>query len=176
MPPRPDHSRQVPSSARGQCPIEARMGGWGTPSLKAASAIHALPRYAWSRPSAAVARRRRSLLLAIRCASRCKTKTAIRSSARSSRWWSAAMTDLPILHGYWRSSAAYRVRIALSLKGIPSRSAFVHLRQGEQRSATHRALNPAGLVPVWEEPNGICLSQSLAIIEYLDELYPEPPL
>jgi maleylacetoacetate isomerase len=82
----------------------------------------------------------------------------------------------PILHGYWRSSAAYRVRIALNLKGVAVRSAPVHLRQGEQRSPAYRALNPAGLVPVWEEANGLSLSQSLAIVEYLDETYPEPPL
>jgi maleylacetoacetate isomerase len=86
------------------------------------------------------------------------------------------LRDLPILHGYWRSSAAYRVRIALNLKGIAARPAFVHLRKGEQRSAVHYALNPAGLVPVWEEGEGLRLTQSLAIIEYLDELHPEPPL
>lgn len=80
------------------------------------------------------------------------------------------------LHGYWRSSAAYRVRIAVALKGLSPRQAFVHLRKGEQRGDVHRALNPSGLVPVWEEADGVALSQSLAIIEYLDETHPEPPL
>jgi maleylpyruvate isomerase len=85
--------------------------------------------------------------------------------------------DSPILHGYWRSTAAYRVRIALALKGIAARQAFVHLRRGEQRSEAFRdGLNPAGLVPVWEEADGVRLTQSLAIIEYLDEIHPEPPL
>jgi maleylpyruvate isomerase len=80
------------------------------------------------------------------------------------------------LIGYFRSSAAYRVRIALNLKGQVAEHAFVHLRKGEQSGPAHRALNPAGLVPVWCEPEGFTLSQSLAIIEYLDEIFPEPPL
>ena len=80
------------------------------------------------------------------------------------------------LYGYFRSSAAYRVRIALNLKGLKIEQAFVHLRKGEQRSAAHHTLNPAGLVPVWREPDGFTLSQSLAIIEYLDETHPDPPL
>jgi maleylacetoacetate isomerase len=89
------------------------------------------------------------------------------------------MQDLPpepCLFGYWRSSAAYRVRIALNLKGIAAKQISVGLVTGEQRSAEHRARNPAGLVPVWREPDGFTLSQSLAIIEYLDEVYPEPRL
>lgn len=86
------------------------------------------------------------------------------------------MREPPILHGYWRSSAAYRVRIALNLKGLSARQAFVHLRKGEQRSEDHLALNPAGLVPVFEEADGFVLTQSLAILEYLDERYPDPPL
>jgi maleylpyruvate isomerase len=80
------------------------------------------------------------------------------------------------LYGYFRSSAAYRVRIALNLKGLATEQAFVHLREGEQRSASHRALNPLGLVPVWRETSGFTLCQSLAIIDYLDETYPQPPL
>lgn len=89
------------------------------------------------------------------------------------------MQDLPsepCLFGYWRSSAAYRVRIALNLKGIHARQVPVQLQAGEQKIAEHRARNPAGLVPVWREPDGFTLAQSLAIIEYLDELYPDPPL
>ncbi len=81
----------------------------------------------------------------------------------------------PILYGYWRSSAAYRVRIALNLKGITATAAPVDLRQGEQRGQAYRAMAPAGLVPMWEEP-GFRLGQSLAIIAYLDERYPDPPL
>ena len=81
-----------------------------------------------------------------------------------------------LLTGYFRSSAAYRVRIALNLKGLSPRRAFVHLRKGEQRRPEHLALNPAGLVPVWREADGFTLNQSLAIIDYLDETYPEPPL
>ena len=61
-------------------------------------------------------------------------------------------SPLPILHGYFRSSAAYRVRIALNLKGIAVEHAFVHLRRGEQRGDAYRALNPTGLVPYWQEP------------------------
>jgi maleylacetoacetate isomerase len=81
-----------------------------------------------------------------------------------------------ILIGYYRSSAAYRVRIALNLKGLTAKQAFVHLRKGEQQSEAHRAINPACLVPVWREPDGYTLSQSLAIVDYLDETFPEPPL
>ncbi|MEJ1156964.1 maleylacetoacetate isomerase [Prosthecomicrobium sp. N25] len=84
------------------------------------------------------------------------------------------MSD-PLLIGYWRSSAAYRVRIAVALKGLEPRHAYVHLRKGEQRGADYRARNPAGLVPMWED-DGLSLAQSLAIIEYLDEKYPGPPL
>ncbi|MCF3945149.1 maleylacetoacetate isomerase [Acidiphilium sp. AL] len=82
----------------------------------------------------------------------------------------------PSLYGYFRSSAAYRVRIALNLKNVPAETVSVHLRKGEQRGGAHLALNPAGLVPVWREDDGFTLGQSLAIIEYLDELHPEPPL
>jgi maleylacetoacetate isomerase len=79
------------------------------------------------------------------------------------------------LYGYFRSSAAYRVRIALNLKGLVADQAYVHLRKGEQHGEAHRLLNPTGLVPVWRE-EGFTLSQSLAILEYLDETYPAPPL
>lgn len=80
-----------------------------------------------------------------------------------------------VLHDYWRSSAAYRVRIALSLKGLAYRSVTVDLAAGEQRGAGFRALNPLGLVPLLEV-DGQAITQSLAIIEYLDALFPEPRL
>ncbi len=81
------------------------------------------------------------------------------------------------LHSYWRSSAAYRVRIALGLKGLDWRTAGVHLVRdgGEQHTAAYRRLNPQGLVPTLETEQHV-LTQSLAIIEYLDECHPEPPL
>lgn len=81
----------------------------------------------------------------------------------------------PALYGYFRSTAAYRVRIAANLKGIDPRHRHVHLRKGEQNQAFYRSVNPAGVVPYWVEP-GFELAQSLAIIDYLDETYPEPPL
>jgi maleylacetoacetate isomerase len=80
-----------------------------------------------------------------------------------------------ILHGYWRSSAAWRVRLALGIKGLAFEQVAVNLVQGDQRSAAHLALNPQGLVPVLEV-EGVALTQSLAIIEYLDEQHPDPPL
>jgi maleylacetoacetate isomerase len=79
------------------------------------------------------------------------------------------------LYGYFRSSAAFRVRIALNLKGLDYESAFIHLRHGDQRAADFLAVNPQGLVPALEI-DGHTLIQSLAIIEYLDEIHPEPPL
>jgi maleylpyruvate isomerase len=81
----------------------------------------------------------------------------------------------PCLYGYWRSSAAYRVRIALNLKRITARQVSVQLQLGEQTRDEHRARNPATLVPVWCEADGFTLAQSLAIIDYLDEIYPDPP-
>lgn len=79
------------------------------------------------------------------------------------------------LHGYFRSSAAFRVRIALELKGIAYENAFVHLRKGHQRSPGYLGLNPQGLVPMLEDgPHA--LTQSLAIVEYLEETHPVPPL
>jgi len=80
------------------------------------------------------------------------------------------------LHGYFRSSAAYRVRIALNLKGLPAEHLSHHLRKGEQRDPAFLAINPQGLVPALEGDAGEVLTQSLAIIEWLDETYPEPPL
>lgn len=79
------------------------------------------------------------------------------------------------LYGYWRSSTAYRIRIALNLKGLEAEQHFVNLREGEQHGGAHRRLNPLGRVPVLVDGD-ITLTQSLAILEYLDERYPEPPL
>ena len=81
-----------------------------------------------------------------------------------------------ILHGYFRSSAAYRVRIALNLKGLEAERRFVHLRKNEQRAPGFLAVNPQGLVPALVLDDGTALTQSLAIIEYLEERHPAPPL
>src|SRR5690348_5171018 len=81
----------------------------------------------------------------------------------------------PIFYEYWRSSAAYRVRIALKLKGIDYESRPVDLREGAQNGADYRAVNPQGLVPMLEI-DGHRLTQSLAIITYLDLILPDPPL
>ena len=82
------------------------------------------------------------------------------------------------LYTYWRSSAAYRVRIALELKGLAYESIPIHLVRngGEQLRASYRALNPSAAVPALELTGGAILTQSLAIIEYLDEVHPEPRL
>jgi maleylpyruvate isomerase len=84
-------------------------------------------------------------------------------------------SDDAVLYGYFRSTAAYRVRIALGLKGLSAQHRFVHLRKGEQAERAYRCINPAGLVPYWID-NDLHLAQSLAIIEYLDETHPDPPL
>lgn len=80
-----------------------------------------------------------------------------------------------VLYDYWRSSAAYRVRIALNLKRIAYRSVPIDLRLGEQGGADYTARNPQGLIPGLEI-DGHLLTQSLAIIDYLDRTRPEPPL
>ena len=79
------------------------------------------------------------------------------------------------LHTYFRSSAAFRVRIALNLKGLAYDAAFVHLPKGEHRAPAYCALNPQALVPTLEDA-GQLLTQSLAIIEYLEETRPQPAL
>ncbi|NNN98066.1 maleylacetoacetate isomerase [Vibrio sp. B1-2] len=78
------------------------------------------------------------------------------------------------LYGYWRSSAAYRVRIALHLKALDYQSIAIHLVKegGVQHSTEFSALNPSELIPVLED-NGHCITQSLTIIEYLDDQYPQ---
>lgn len=81
-----------------------------------------------------------------------------------------------ILHGYYRSTAAWRVRIALNLKGLAAEHRFHHLRRGEQRSPSYLRLNPQGLLPTLETDDGAVLTQSLAICEWLDETYPAPKL
>ncbi|MFL6817539.1 MAG: maleylacetoacetate isomerase [Bradyrhizobium sp.] len=79
------------------------------------------------------------------------------------------------LHGYFRSSASYRVRIALNLKGLSAEHLAHHLRKGEQRDPAYLAINPQGLVPTLEDRDAV-ITQSLAIIEWLEETHPEPPL
>lgn len=81
-----------------------------------------------------------------------------------------------ILHGYFRSSAAYRVRIALGLKGVSVEHIFRHLRRGEQRAPDYLRLNPQGLLPTLVLDDGRAITQSLAILEWLEETHPEPPL
>ena len=80
-----------------------------------------------------------------------------------------------ILHGYWRSGAAYRTRIALALKGLAYRQQGVDLRTGAQRSEAFVALNPQGMVPALEV-DGIVLTQSPAILEWLEDAHPAPAL
>jgi len=81
------------------------------------------------------------------------------------------------LYGFFRSSASYRVRIALNLKGVPYEQLPIHLRRGggEQFGASYKAINPQALVPALED-GGRVLIQSLAIMEYLNERFPQPPL
>jgi len=78
------------------------------------------------------------------------------------------------LYGYWRSSATYRVRIALALKNLDYDYEPVNLLKGEQQSPAYLAKNPVGLVPALETSEGALIIQSIAIIEYLEETYPDP--
>ncbi len=82
------------------------------------------------------------------------------------------------LYTYFRSSAAYRARIALNLKGIPYEMVSIHLTRGggQQHGAEYRAVNPQGRVPALALDGGETLIQSLAIMEYLEEVFPSPPL
>ncbi|MFV0544080.1 MAG: maleylacetoacetate isomerase [Marinicella pacifica] len=82
------------------------------------------------------------------------------------------------LYSYWRSTAAYRVRIALNLKGLSYETKAIHLVKdgGEQHSDAYRGVNPQGLVPSLVTAEGDVITQSMAIMEYLDELQPEPAL
>src|SRR5579862_1141469 len=100
-------------------------------------------------------------------------------SARQRALPAAAAAEYPggamKLYGFFRSSAAFRVRIALNLKKLDYDAAFIHLRRGEQSGPEFRDVNPQGLVPALEI-DGERLIQSLPIIEYLDERHPEPPL
>ena len=80
------------------------------------------------------------------------------------------------LHGYFRSAASWRVRIALGLKGLTATQVFHHLRRNEQCAPAYLAINPQGLVPALETDDGVVITQSMAIIEWLDETHPNPPL
>lgn len=83
------------------------------------------------------------------------------------------------LFGYYLSSAAYRIRIALNLKGLDHELVSLKLRAGEHKDEEYKALNPQGLVPALAlsgAASGTVLGQSMAILEYLDEVYPKPPL
>ena len=86
------------------------------------------------------------------------------------------MADTLTLYSFWRSQAAYRVRIALSLKRLPFELRIVDLLKGEQHLPEYRAVNPEGLLPALLEGNEPPLVQSLAMIEYIEEKHPEPPL
>ncbi|AMO24831.1 maleylacetoacetate isomerase [Ramlibacter solisilvae] len=80
------------------------------------------------------------------------------------------------LYNYFRSSASFRVRIALELKGLPYEYLPVHLVKGEHKQPGYGAVSPSGLVPTLVNDSGEHLGQSLAIMEYLDETHPRPPL
>ena len=80
------------------------------------------------------------------------------------------------LYSFFRSSAAFRVRIALALKGLPYETVPIHLTRGEHRAEAFRGVNPQRRVPALVLDDGTVLIQSLAIIEYLEEVHPRPPL
>lgn len=79
------------------------------------------------------------------------------------------------LYTYYRSTAAFRVRIALNIKGVQYDSVSLHLRSGEHRTDEYRNINPQGLIPALDD-DGVVIAQSLAIIEYLEEKFPDPAL
>jgi maleylacetoacetate isomerase/maleylpyruvate isomerase len=79
-----------------------------------------------------------------------------------------------LLHDYFRSSATYRVRIALNMKGLPYRQQAHHLAKGEHRAPDYLSINPQGFVPALAD-GGVAITQSVAIIEYLEEAYPDTP-
>ena len=80
------------------------------------------------------------------------------------------------MYGNWRSAAAFRVRIALNLKGVPAPETVVDLDAGDQHAPAFRAVNPMGAVPALVLDDGTVLTQSLAILEWIEEAYPAPPL
>jgi maleylacetoacetate isomerase len=80
------------------------------------------------------------------------------------------------LYGFWRSLATYRVRAVLALKGIPVEQVSINLLEGKQHSAEYKALNPQSVVPALVLDGGALLFQSMAILEYLEETHPNPPL
>ena len=80
------------------------------------------------------------------------------------------------LFAFWRTSATYRVRVALALKGLAARERNVDLDAGEQRAEAFLSINPLGAIPALVEPGHAPLTQSLAILEFLDEIAPAPPL
>jgi maleylacetoacetate isomerase len=80
------------------------------------------------------------------------------------------------LYGFWRSLATYRVRVALALKGLKAEELSINLLQGKQHDDAYKAVNPQSVVPALVIDDGPPLFQSLAIVEYLEETYPEPPL
>src|SRR4051794_6501878 len=82
----------------------------------------------------------------------------------------------PVLHNYFRSSTSFRVRVALALKGVEYEYRAYHLRKGDQKGSEYRQINPQCLVPALTWSDGRVYTQSLAIIEFLDETIPEPPL